>query len=201
MYFRPSNHEPLFLSDPQDISAEEKLIQSYKETLSLEVLGKLYAPHMHLVYGLCLKYLKEPADAQDAVMAIFELLIDKLLQHEVKHFKSWLYMVSKNHCLMYLRSTKKTQSSSLENNESLFMENAYTVHLTDNSFDEAENLEKLNECMNKLKSVQKECVELFYLEKKSYHEIETITSYEIKKVKSYIQNGKRNLKLCMEASA
>jgi RNA polymerase sigma-70 factor (ECF subfamily) len=188
------------LSDPLDISAEEQLIQAYKETQSLDVLGKLYAPQMHLVYGLCLKYLKEPADAQDAVMVIFELLIDKLLQHEVTHFKSWLYIVSKNHCLMQLRSSRRNQTSSLENSEALFMENQYQMHPSDDPLSVEDNLEKLKECINKLKSAQKECVELFYLEKKSYQEIVALTPHEIKKVKSYIQNGKRNLKLCMEGN-
>lgn len=188
------------MSELNTIEKEQKLIRAYKETTSLEILGKLYAPYMHLVYGLCLKYLKDPSDAQDAVMVIFEMLVEKLSKHEVLHFKSWLYVLSKNHCLMEIRKNKKSTSKRIGDFSLDFMENQYHLHPINESIRDEDNIERLNVCIEQLKSTQKECVELFYLEKKSYLEIVEITTYELKKVKSAIQNGKRNLKTCMESS-
>jgi RNA polymerase sigma factor (sigma-70 family) len=61
-----------------------------------------------------------------------------------------------------------------------------------------QDMETLKKCIDQLKDEQKECIKLFYLEEKCYQEIAESTSYELKKVKSYIQNGKRNLRICMD---
>lgn len=147
---------------------------------------------MHLVYGLCLKYLKSRDDSQDAVMSIYEKITHTLLNTEVQHFKSWLYMVSKNYCLMELRKTNLEQSGDV------FMEMTEPVHLNDEEDEVEANLNALDECIDILKEEQKECVKLFFLEKKSYHEVNELTGIDLKKVKSNIQNGKRNLKICLE---
>lgn len=148
---------------------------------------------MHLVYGLCLKYLKNRDDSQDATMAIYEQISQKLLTTEVKHFKSWLYMVSKNHCLMELR--KKNP----EVHSDVFMESPDLVHLNDDKVALENDLNALEECIDELKEQQKHCVKLFFLEKKSYQQVNEETGIDLKKVKSHIQNGKRNLKLCLES--
>lgn len=180
-----------------DIDQDLQLIEAYKTTGDLEVLGKLFGQYTHLVYGVCLKYLKHRENAQDAVMQIFEELITKLPKNEVQNFKSWLHVVTKNHCLMELRSAK---SKTIEVDFSTInMEIASNAHPTSET-DIEENIVKLEKCIEKLKNEQKACVKLFYLEKKCYQEITDITSFSIKKVKSYIQNGKRNLKQCIEQS-
>ena len=148
---------------------------------------------MHLVYGLCLKYLKNREESQDAVMAIYEHISQKLLTIEVQHFKSWLYMVSKNHCLMELR--KKNP----ETHTDFFMESNEVVHLNDDKEALEKDLEALEACIEELKQEQKQCVQLFLLEKKSYQQVNVQTGIDLKKVKSHIQNGKRNLKLCLES--
>lgn len=180
------------------ISPDNDLILKYKETDDLAVLGELYQRYMHLVYGVSLKYFKNRDDAQDAVMQIFELLIDKLHKHEVQNFKSWLHVLTKNYCLMALRSRQSGMSAPIEFS-SLNMENEALSH-HDNETELEQNIVKLEECIKKLKDDQKRCVELFYLEKKCYQEIVKLTNFELKKVKSYIQNGKRNLKICIERS-
>ncbi|MEQ8906655.1 sigma-70 family RNA polymerase sigma factor [Ekhidna sp.] len=157
------------------------------------MIGELFNKYMHLVYGLCLKYLKNRDDAQDAVMSIYEQLSEKLLSTKVQHFKSWLYMVSKNHCLMELR--KKNPEVHTE----IFMESAEPVHLNDEKIELEKDLNALEACIEELKAEQKECVKLFFLDRKSYQEVNEQTGLEIKKVKSYIQNGKRNLKMCLES--
>lgn len=148
---------------------------------------------MHLVYGLCLKYLRNRDDSQDATMAIYEHICEKLLVTDVAHFKSWLYMVSKNHCLMELR--KKNSEVHTE----VFMESSEEMHLIDEKMDLEKDLAALETCIEELKTDQRICVKLFFLEKKSYQQINDETGVDLKKVKSHIQNGKRNLKMCLES--
>jgi RNA polymerase sigma-70 factor (ECF subfamily) len=188
------------LKKDSDISKEQSLLIAYQESGELSSLGELYKPYMPLVYGLCLKYLKDKEKAQDAVMEIFEELEVKLKKFEVDNFKSWLYVLAKNHCLMLLRSEKKRNSESLSENHLSFMESEAALHHTsEDKLEKEMELEKLESCIAQLKEEQKLCVELFYLQQKSYKEIEEQTKLELKKVKSFIQNGKRNLKICMEA--
>lgn len=169
-----------------------ELIALYREKGDMDIIGALYRRYVHLVFGICMKYLKDRETGKDAVMQIFEKLISDLENHEVQNFKSWLYVLSKNHCLMQLRKQKK--ESDFPN---LLMENYSEPHLNDKVKLE-DNLIRLEECISKLKDEQKECVELFYLKQHSYEQIVSKTHYPLKKVKSYIQNGKRNLKQCLE---
>jgi len=174
------------------------LVKAYQESGDLGYLGELYNRYMHLVYGVCLKYLKDREASQDATMQLFEKLVDGLKKHQVENFKSWLHVMAKNHCLMYLRSQKNKISQEYDD---ALMENDYALHHDDGySGQLEEDLTKLENCIEVLQSEQKSCVSLFYLQKKSYKEIATITKHELKKVKSHIQNGKRNLKACMEKS-
>lgn len=172
------------------------LIREYKTTGSLEYLSVLYQRYMPLVYGVCLKYMDE-ASAQDAVMAIFEELIPKLKQHEVQNFKSWLHVMSRNHCLMKLRAMKGRQSLEVPMIEGSFMETGENQH-HDGEYRLEDHLQSMEKCMERLPAEQKRSVDLFYLQEKSYREVAEITGFEMNKVKSYIQNGKRNLKICME---
>ena len=149
---------------------------------------------MDLVYGVCLKYLKDTETAKDAVMAIFEELVSKLKKHEVENFKGWLHTVAKNHCLMQLRSSKNLKTSEFDPDHMQLTEN---VHLN-GIMEKEEHFVQLNECLKTLSSEQKTIVELFYLQHKCYKEIELITGIEWNKVRSHIQNGRRNLKICME---
>jgi len=175
---------------PTDIT-DERLLQEYKQTADLAVLAKLYERYMHLVYGVCLKYLHDEELSKDAVMQIFEELIVKATRHDIKQFKPWLYVLSRNYCLMQLRSGKKMQTESLPD----FMEFVDDAHLTD---EREENIKALERCKEKLPSVQKVSIQLFYMDEKCYKEIVDETGYSINEVKSYIQNGKRNLKICLE---
>ncbi len=172
--------------------SDDELIRLYKAEFDLEILGELYKRYTGLVFGVCLKYLKDREESQDAVMQIFEKLIKSLLEHEITHFKSWLYVTSRNHVLMQLRKKKDIP---LEDIPRSFMESDMEMHQEDAL---ESNLTKLEKCIETLVEEQKACVTLFYLQHKCYQEINELTGYELKKVKSYIQNGKRNLKICLE---
>lgn len=148
---------------------------------------------MEQLYAVCLKYLKDPETAKDAVMAIFEDLIVKLKNHEVSYFRGWVYAVTKNHCLMQLRSQKQMP---LEINPD-FMQLADNLH-PDGVFEKEENLNQLTKCIESLSSDQKQTVQLFYLQEKSYKEIAGLTQSDWNQVRSLIQNARRNLKNCME---
>jgi RNA polymerase sigma factor (sigma-70 family) len=183
-------------SEEHRISRDEELIALYKKDNDVAILGKLYDPYMPLVYGVCLKYLKDREESKDAVMQIFEKLIDALKKHEVSNFKSWLYTLSRNYCLMKLRAEKGRHFQEIS---PLIMENDAFTHL-ENEPDLEQNVSKLEKCLEALVPDQKRCVRLFYLEQKCYKEIETATGLDNNKVKSHIQNGKRNLKICMEGN-
>lgn len=176
---------------------EHTLLSEYRSTGDLEILGKLYEKYMPLVYGLCLKYFKDEELSKDAVMQIFEELIKKLKIHEVSNFKSWLYTLSRNHCLMSIRASSKQEFVSIEEN---FMENDAFVHLDIDETRENQ-LHIMEKCIGKLPAEQKDTISLFYLEQKCYKEVSEITGYDLNKVKSYIQNGKRNLKICIEKNS
>ena len=167
---------------------------AYRQSGDLKVLGELYQRYMELVYGVCLKYLKDPELAQDAVMQIFEELVSKLKKHEVENFRGWLHQVSKNFCLMQLRTPKNLKTVALP---PLLMQNEEDVHLN-GVMEKEENFQKLEKCIASLSDEQRTMIKLFYLEGKCYNEIVEITGLEWNNVRSSIQNGRRNLKLCME---
>ena len=179
---------------PHSKEKEAKLLADYYESGDLNVLGQLYEPYMTLIYGLSLKYLKDQAKSEDAVMQIFESLIKKLRIHQVEHFKSWLYMVSKNHCLMQLR----TQGKEIVLIDEAFMESIEIPHQNTNEEVKEQHLLLMEKCIEELKPEQQLAVRLFYLEEKCYQDIADSTGFGLKKVKSYIQNGCRNSKICME---
>jgi RNA polymerase sigma-70 factor (ECF subfamily) len=184
-----------FLKDiSQDPLTDTELVSLYKKTSDLKVLGQLYQRYMDLVYGVCLKYLKESEGAKDAVMNIFEELIVKLKKHEVENFKSWLYQVAKNHCLMQLRTPRNLKTIELP--EALMQSDA-NVHL-DGVLEKEENFQRLEYCLTTLSEDQRRAVQLFYIEGKCYNEIVEQMGQEWSQVRSYIQNGRRNLKICME---
>ena len=172
---------------------EKHLLEEYRKTGELNLLGKLYEPYMPLLYGVCYRYFNDREKSEDAVMGIFESLIVKLRQHEVTNFKSWLYVFVRNYCLMELRKSKRAVMVELEE------------ELVDNDpgFDQynEDRLTLMEDCLDTLSEEQRHCVRLFYLKQHCYQEIAEITGYDIGKVKSYIQNGKRNLKICMEKKA
>lgn len=176
---------------------EKELLLHYKHTGDVQTLGKLYSPYMSLLYGLCFKYLQDQDASQDAVMQIFEQLIGKLRQHEVDNFKSWLYVFARNYCLMELRKSKQR---SFVDVDSHLVETE--LQMNDGSEEERwteKDFERMEGCLATLQSNQERCVRMFYLEQKCYKEIAEVMGIDLGQVKSYIQNGKRNLKICMES--
>lgn len=182
------------ISNPS--ASDQELVNLYQRSGNLKILGELYQRYMDLVYAACLKYLKEPEAAKDAVMTIFEELASKLLKHEVEHFRGWLYTLARNHCLMQLRSPKFLKTTAFEETHMQFAEE---VHLNA-VFDKESDLNRLAGCLEALPLKQKKAVELFYLQKKCYKEITEITGLDWNHVRSLIQNGRRNLKICIESN-
>lgn len=172
-------------------------IREFRKTGNLEILGDIYAKYMHLVFGVSMKYLKNKEAAKDAVMQVFEKLTIEVVRHEIVHFRNWLYVVTKNHCLAELQkqNLEDEQLANWAEEEKKIMESGFEVH----PIDEQDRLgEALLDCIAKLSLQQRDCVDLFYMKKKSYREIASLMKYDEKSVKSYIQNGKRNLKICLE---
>jgi RNA polymerase sigma factor (sigma-70 family) len=178
----------------RNLYTDSELVELYRKNGDLNMLALLYQRYMDLIYGVCLKYLKDTEAAKDAVINIYEELISKLRQHEVSNFKSWLYTLSRNHCLMQLRKEKGHATVEFPEH---FMQNEEIQHLDDVKQKE-DQLNSMEKCLEQLPEAQKTCVTLFYLEGKCYNDITDQTGIEWNKVRSYIQNGRRNLKLCME---
>jgi RNA polymerase sigma factor (sigma-70 family) len=175
---------------------DQSLVQQYKADGNIDVLGELYNRYMELVYSVCLKYMKDPEDAKDCVINIFEELIIKLKKYEVDNFKGWLYQLAKNHCLMKLRS-KKGQPVIVDIDIMHLQENIHH----DDVMEKEQHLTTMEYCIEQLPGDQKQAIELFYLKEKCYKEIAETTNTDINKVRSFIQNGRRNLKICMEKKA
>lgn len=163
-------------------------------------MAELYQRYTHLVYGVCLKYLRNSEDSKDAVMNIFEKLIVDLHKHEIQNFKSWLHVTTKNHCLMKLRTDKRKPMDANFNGASV-MEYALPLHHDEDERSIDGDLDRMEMCIKGLVPNQEQCVRLFYLQEKSYRQISEQLNEDLKKVKSYIQNGKRNIKICLEQHA
>ena len=185
-----------FIKKILSLETDQVLVQQYREEGNIDTLGELYNRYMELVYGVCLKYMKEPEDAKDCVINIFEELVVKLKKYEVDSFKGWLYQLAKNHCLMKLRS-KKGQPVIVDMDIMHLQENIHP----DGVMEKEQRLTTMEYCIEQLPGDQKQAIELFYLKEKCYKEIAETTNTDINKVRSFIQNGRRNLKICMEKKA
>jgi RNA polymerase sigma factor (sigma-70 family) len=180
--------------------SDEQLVARYARSHEIEIIGILYERYTHLLFSVCYKYLGNDADAEDTVMLVFEKLFELLKKSEVQNFRSWIYTITKNECLMQLRHRKSGERLKEENLKKLdieIMEFVQPDHLFSDGYGE-HRIRYLETAITGLSSDQKQCIELFYLNEKSYREVELITGYTYNEVKSHIQNGKRNLKQIME---
>ena len=174
---------------------DHELLEKFHADHNNEWLGILLERYTLLLLGVCMKYLKNEEEAKDSVQQIFLKVIQELHKYKVEYFKSWLYMVAKNHCLMRIRekqgkitieiSERHADTADEKNDRQALLQEEHTMELMEQSLKE-------------LNPEQQQCVTLFYLKKKSYQEISDATGYNMLQVKSYIQNGKRNLKLLIE---
>ena len=174
---------------------DQELLEKFHADHNNEWLGILLQRYTLLLLGVCMKYLKNEEEAKDSVQQVFLKVIQELHKYKVEYFKSWLYMVAKNHCLMKLRdrqgkipaelTERITATPEEETDRQALLQNDHTLDLME------AGLKELNR-------EQQQCVTLFYLEKKSYQEITEQTGFSMLQVKSYIQNGKRNLKIWIE---
>jgi len=173
-------------------SSDEEILKVYRHTQDVAAWAALYERYMHLVYGVCMNILRDKKKSEDASMYLFESLPELILRYKIEHFKSWLFTVTRNHCYLIEKKTIRERHTAYQflseaNGEETEESNA--VHAMDH----------LPSCLEILKNEQYQCVELFYLQQKSYQEIVEITGFSLNKVKSYIQNGKRNLRNCLES--
>ena len=173
---------------------DQQLLAYFKADKNNNWLGILLQRYTLLLFGVCMKYLKNEEEAKDAVQQIFLKAITELHKYDVEYFKSWLYMVAKNHCLMKLRD-KPGRTVDIKEQMIVTNDEDSSIHL---HLQKDRQLELVTTSLDELNHEQKLCVTLFYLEKNTYQEIAEKTGYSMMQVKSYIQNGKRNLKLLLE---
>jgi RNA polymerase sigma-70 factor (ECF subfamily) len=172
-------------------ASDDELLLMFRDGEVNPVLEQFYIRYAHLILGTAIKYCKNIEDAEDIVMQVFLQLPHKIEKHSIQNFKAWLHMVTKNECLMQLRKKNHIIPRELENINVISEEPEYDT-LTD------EQIELVLNSLQELKEPQRSCVQLFYIDKRSYAEISELLSLEINTVKSAIQNGKRNIKLKLE---
>jgi len=172
---------------------DSQLIAKYKQSSVNDVIGEFYQRYAHLVFGVCLKILKNKQECEDMVMVIFQQLGEKLLKHDIQYFKSWLYQLTRNDCLMLLRKGKNVKHED-------FVEGLHeSIDNNDVPMQKLDCFElNLQKAMSELKTEQRIALELFYEKEWSYVEISKDTGWDLNKVKSYIQNARRNLKLILQ---
>jgi RNA polymerase sigma-70 factor (ECF subfamily) len=178
--------------------SDEDLLNRYRDSENTEYFGILYNRYIPLLYGVCLKYLADAHSAQDAVMQVFENIFPKILQYEIKTFRTWIYSVVKNHCLQTLR--KETNEIIVDFNSEI-MESDEILNLLSEEETGEERKAVLRQCLKKLPVVQRNAIHRFFMEEMSYQDIVDSEGYTLNQVKSYIQNGKRNLKICIEKNS
>lgn len=163
------------------------------KTSDQQIIGEIYRRYGHLVFGLALNLLKNKENSEDLTMLLFEKLGALIQKHSISYFKSWLYKVARNECLMYLRKTNQIQTVEFDDFHSPIIENDDITNVPVDCFEH-----HLDMAIGELKEDQQKAINLFYLKKMSYSEISSQTSWELKSVKSQIQNAKRNLKKLLE---
>jgi RNA polymerase sigma factor (sigma-70 family) len=172
---------------------DNELVQQYKVTNDKQLVGELYKRYTHLVLGMCIYYFKDREIAKDIVLQIFEKLFDELKRREVENFKAWLTFVVRNYCISELRKMQTQLNRDIEYQYAMKQQ---IIEIDKEEIAEDEKrLEQLEKALKNLNPFQKKCIELFYMKNMSYTQIVELTGYSVNEVKSYIQNGKRNLKL------
>ena len=182
-------------ASPYQHMTDQELLEKFHEDHNNEWLGILLQRYTLLLLGVCMKYLKDEEDAKDSVQQVFLKVIQELHKYKVDYFKSWLYMVAKNHCLMKLREKQGKMTVEITDRFN-GPEEETTDHRALQQVDLTYDL--MSAALKELNPEQQQCVTLFYLQKKSYQEVSEATGFSMLQVKSYIQNGKRNLKILIE---
>lgn len=177
---------------------DRQLIVDYRNSGDKKAIGVLFERYSHLVFGVCMKYLKNEDDCKDATISIFEKVIEDLKRFDVEKFSYWIHTVARNYCLMQLRNRKAMLYVDDENGPGtdILVESSQLMHQSDEQKTETQ-LQLLEEAMLQLNDAQQICVDLFYLKKYCYQDVAQITGFSLNEVKSHIQNGKRNLKIYM----
>ena len=173
---------------------DEELLRRYKADGNGDWIGVLFDRYAVLLLGMCMKYLKNEEDARDSVQQVFLKVLSEINKHEIQYFRAWIYQVAKNHCLMQLRQKH------IKYQEEISDKNAPAAPAEDlpGLREKDQLLENMEHALDMLNKEQQTCIRLFYLAKQSYNQIAAQTGYTLLQVKSYIQNGKRNLKHLLE---
>lgn len=190
----------MWLFKKKEYNSDEELLKHYKQSGNKELFADLFKKHVTVVYGTCLFYLQDKDEAQDATMQLFEKLMLDINNREIDNFKGWLSFVVRNHCISLIRKNKSQTKNIKSYYEFEYNAPDYEQEEKINSVNDDVLLENMKDCLPKLKENQRICVELFYLKNKSYQDIANETNFSLNEIKSYIQNGKRNLKLLIEDS-
>lgn len=184
-FFRPNTPEH---------RSDEELLAQYVRTGDANALGQVFERYIPMVYGVCLKILKDNGKAEDAVMGVYESLTQKVKEHEIASFRGWLYVLARNYCLMEWRKAQRRPTDHYAPEDMVYYDAVEAPEI----YELPQESAPLEKCLGQLNDVQRNTVQWFYYEEKSYKEISELIAEDVGKVRSYIQNGRRNLRLCLE---
>lgn len=177
---------------------DQEVLKRFRSNGDMRCIEEIYKRYSHLIFGVCLKYLRSRENAKDATLAVFEKLIVELKRHEITSLPFWLHTVTKNHCLRVLKLEQRIDTTELTPQRE-------GKAMNEDEWQEQQDLEMeltaLESALQHLSGGQGICIRLFYLEQRSYQEISESTGFSLNEVKSHIQNGKRNLRLMLKRTA
>ena len=193
---------PEIKSRPLSDLSDDQLIANYKSNGDRQMIGELFRRYYHLIFGACYKRLDNRAESKDATMNIFERMLVRLPETEMKSFNSWIYVVIKNECFSMLRKRttvgkmKEDYKKNKKSTEKVMEFEGVARLSSDKGVISSED--KLKWAIKQLSDEQQKCIRLFFFDEKSYEQIAKKTKFSEGQVKSYLQNGKRRLKRLLE---
>jgi len=175
-------------------TTDDQLIAAYKDG-DQRAFDVLFKKHLHRILGICANTLEQEEDCKDVTMDMYVVLRRELVRHEIHHFEGWLYTIVRNYCLKLIRERKQQQQmETLDGPWAAFLQETNNLQ---QQYQDEELMLNLKKAIQELKPDQKECISLFYLDGHSYKEIAEATGLSLNKVKSNIQNGKRNIRIAL----
>lgn len=190
----------LFNSSENSGLKDEELISKYRFSHDNSYLGELFLRYIPYVYGVSLGTLKNQREAEELTLTVYNKISSDLKRIEVKNFNTWLYQLVKNLCNIEVKkkSAVEGESKNILIEELTHDDQGMYINATENTISEKIDTNSLRLAINTLNENQKICIDLFYIQNKSYQEVADSTGFSLNQVKTNIQNGKRLLKTYLE---
>ncbi len=178
---------------------DEELIKKYRFSHDKTYLGELFLRYTPYIFGVAIKNLKSQKEAEDVTLTIFNKISSDLKRIDVTDFSKLLYQLVKELCDIEVKKKNATgEESKMILIDELTKESDDNLYINSDKPKLSLDANNLRLAIDTLNESQKICIDLFYVQNKSYQEVADITGYSLNQVKTNIQNGKRLLKTYVE---